>query len=165
MFEERTVDDKRIGSPALLLVAYVFGPESIIVVEVVNRLKQRCLHGLLGVGVWFSGEVGHDLFHLGFDLILRDVLFILHDLRSLPVSAVLVEAACKSLHGVPLPRHLVFFVVHALAEAAALLSCSTLLHYLLFLFGVGAERVIVDLVELQLVNHLLATRDVHTDLV
>ena len=126
-------------------MAYVFGPESIIVVEVVNWLKQWSIHGLLGVRVWFCCEVGHDLFHLGFDLILRDVLFILHDLCSLPISAVLIQATCESLHGVPLSCHLVFFVVHTLVEA--LLSC-TFLDNFLFLFGVGAERVIVNLVEL-----------------
>jgi hypothetical protein len=59
-------------------------------------------------------EIGHDLLHLRLYLILSDVQFLLHDLSSLTLSAVFIEAAGEFFHGASLSQKLLLFFIDTL---------------------------------------------------
>jgi len=161
VLNEWSINDQRVSSPALLLVTNVFVPEPIIIIEVVNGLQQRCIHGFLGIRVGLHCEVSHNLLHFGLHLILSNVQLVLHDLSCLAISAVLVQPAGKLFHGISLSGHFILFLVHTLVQATFL----ALLDHFLLLFSVGAQSVIIYFVELKLIDHLFASRDVHSNLV
>jgi hypothetical protein len=158
---EWTINDERISSPAVLLVSNVVIPETVFVIIEVDRCQQRRVDLLFRIRIRFKSEVGHDLFHLWLDLILSNIKLIFHDLSGFTVSTVLVEALGKSLHGIPLSFQFIVVIVDSLGQLGIL----TLRSDLFFLFGVGSQSELIDLIELQLIDHFFTTSYVHSKFV
>ena len=116
MLDERAINDERVSSPTVLLVLNVFVPEAIIIVIVVNRCQERRTLILLGIRIWLDSEVGHNFFHLRLHLILSNIKLVFHDLRSLAISAVLIEPLSESLHSVPLSHQLFLLLIDPFSQ-------------------------------------------------